>query len=119
MLKLVKGILVLLGGTIQDVERAGSAYEPQHGGTWVTTKKHGIEDITWKELNPEPKMKQYVSVFDFDGDYVITVGNHPRPNAIEVTECDYKSHVPLTIEILEAGYSVKGNVIISQEESHE
>lgn len=104
-----------IGAAMQRNRESMSNYSPRYGGMWVKRKKYGVDEIVWKDLTPKER-PQYVSVFNIEDDYVITVGYNPRRQSIETIECDDSRSVELAVKLAKAEYSCHGNVIISLEE---
>lgn len=112
---LVRAILTSVGEFKEADRVKRSTYVPQYDGRWVTKRKYGVEEEVWVSLVPKEPVK-YVSVFNFENDYVITVSRTKKNTAIETVVCEDKASVDRAIRILSAGYKVLGNVVVSTEE---
>lgn len=94
-------------------EYKNDTYESNYDGHWVDRGRGNKENWVWKE--PKPTRTLYVSVFNLEKDYIITVGFNPRANALDVIECVDEREAEHTVRYLSIYYGTLGNVVTHKE----
>jgi hypothetical protein len=95
----------------KSIDKRTDTYEPQYDGRWKNKGSHKHENWVWVE---ETGRKCVVNVFQLDTDYVITVGQRARGNAIESVECRDNSELDIALELLSVYYGTLGNVVMNR-----
>jgi hypothetical protein len=106
LLKLLIKLIYKLGMLPEKYEK--KRYTPRYEGQWVNKGTDKDERWVWIEKNDGP---YYVNVFNLEDDYILTVGRHPRGNAIETIDCIDLREVEIALEYLSIYYRTFGNVI--------
>lgn len=116
LFKAVSKIIKSVGKFFNEVEeeRNREKYIPKYDGQWVNKGSRYNENWEWKDNSPKTLRPYWVLVFNYEDDYIITIGFHPRKNAIDGCECENDREVEIAISLLQAKYSVLGNVIVNK-----
>lgn len=95
------------------IDRRHDTYEPKYKGQWKNRGTHKHERWEWVEKGATQSYK--INVFELDGDYIITVGQRARSNAIEVVDCRDDRELEIALELLAAHYGTLGKVFTNRE----
>lgn len=97
----------------EEIDRKGK-YHPRFNGQWVNKGTRKQENWVWVDKVTRIR-PVYVNVFQIGDDYIITMGNSARPDAIDSTECENEWQAEHLMKNLGLYYEYLGNVTINSE----
>jgi hypothetical protein len=109
MFKFLSNLLYNWG---KSMSKSHDTYEPQHDGQWKNKGTDKNEQWVWVEQKPTAK---YVNVFNIGDDYIITIGDRRKGNAVESYKCRDEREVQIALDLASVYYGTLGHVSISTE----
>jgi hypothetical protein len=111
MLRFLAKVLIASG---KRTTKRKDTYESNYTGQWKNKGDDSNERWEWVEKTDNSR-PFYVNIFNLEDDYILTVGYHPKKNAVDSMECRDKREVTIALDLFEARYSALGNVIRDME----